>query len=193
MTENVEASERASLADQYRHAVEEYRFQTDLNWRRSQYYFVLCAAVLAASFTLLANADRFAGALVALAFAATFIITLLAIAASTTQHGYYREARDKKAVLEKRLGLGEFALNTTPGMGAGIARRFGKVTTFQNVVFAVLAIVSVAGFATAVGAFGDAFATPSGRGPTVQTVCAATPSRESSSAPGMRCTTTAHP
>lgn len=147
-------SEPAWLWDQYVLAVEEYRFQVDLNWRRSQYSFALCAAVLAASFALLNSAAQVPDHLVALAFVASGSISLLAMATTRTQATYYRSARATKAVLEERLGLGEFALRTTPGM-KGRLPGLGKVKTFQNAVFGILALLSIAGVFATYGQLGE--------------------------------------
>lgn len=142
------------LWDQYVVAVEEYRFQVDLNWRRSQYSFALCAAVLAASFALLNSAARVPDLLIALAFGASAAISLLAMASMRTQAAYYRSARTTKTVLEERLGLGEFAIRTTPGMG-GRLRGVGNVKTFQSTVFSLLVALSVAGVLATYGHLGD--------------------------------------
>jgi len=48
-------AEAPDLAEQYRLAIEEYRFQVDLNWRRSEYFFVLNIGVLIAASTLSAS------------------------------------------------------------------------------------------------------------------------------------------
>ncbi|MEV4419706.1 hypothetical protein AB0L40_06975 [Patulibacter sp. NPDC049589] len=166
----------------------------DLNWRRSQAYFVLCAAVLAASFALLSNNDRVADVLVVLAFIASLVITGLAAVAGHTQHQYYRAARHRKLALERRLGLGEFALETTPGMGSSHLRRFGRVTTLQNLAFGMLAIVSASGALVASGLFGGLVDNPVQTGKTVETSCATTARRVASPAsPGIQCRTVIRP
>lgn len=40
---------KAELERQYDLAVAEYRFQVDLNWRRSEYFFVLNIGILVAA------------------------------------------------------------------------------------------------------------------------------------------------
>jgi hypothetical protein len=69
--------------------------------------------------------------------------------ANKTQHGYYRNVRDQKRNLENRLGLGDLALATTPGMG-GARERLGRVTTFQNLILGALLVADLTGFAFAV-------------------------------------------
>lgn len=41
-----EESRRQELVDLYKVAVEEYRFQVDLNWKRTQYFLALNVAIL---------------------------------------------------------------------------------------------------------------------------------------------------
>jgi hypothetical protein len=117
------------LWDQYRVVIDEYRFQVDLNWRRSQYYFVLNAAILVASLGLFASNVAVPRTVIAIPFAMGLAVTLLAIAANQTQNAYYYAIRDKKQLLELRLGLGELAIQTTRGMGNRSFRRIGRVTT----------------------------------------------------------------
>lgn len=105
------------LDEQYRLAVGEYRFQVDLNWRRSEYFFVLNIGVLIAAATLLAS-ESLPRALVGLVFGLGALLAGLSFLANNTQHSYYKAARELKEKLEDRLQLGEFALQTTPGMGS---------------------------------------------------------------------------
>jgi hypothetical protein len=104
------------LREQYRLAVEEYRFQVGLNWRRSEYFFVLNVGVLVAGATLLAS-DKAPRALVGLVFMLGALLASLSFLANDTQSGYYHAARDLKKRLEERLDLGGGALATTPGHG----------------------------------------------------------------------------
>lgn len=154
---------REDAWESYKLAVEEYRFQTNLNWSRSQYWFVLAAALLVAGTSLAAASPRVPDAVPLVTFGAGALVSVLAWLATNTQHGYYRNARDTKARLEEELQLGKFALTTTPSMGAqaGEARwwrksktgravtrtadRVGRVQTFQKVMLAALAIGNAVG------------------------------------------------
>lgn len=137
------------LWDQYKVVIDEYRFQVDLNWKRSQYYFVLTAAILAASLGLFASNVSVPRLVLAVPFMIGLVVTLLAYAANLTQKGYYYAIRDKKRLLELRLGLGELAIQTTRGMGNRRMRRLGRVTTFQAAVLLALAAANLGGIATA--------------------------------------------
>jgi hypothetical protein len=106
------------LRDQYRLALDEYRFQVNLNWTRSQYYFALNLGVLVAATSLLAAATRVPHELIAAIFLLGALLASISIFANYTGHTYYRETRDLKTRLEHDLGLGDRAIATTPGMGS---------------------------------------------------------------------------
>jgi hypothetical protein len=126
------------LWEQYGRAVDEYRFQVNLNWQRAQYFFVLDVAVLAAAVGLRAGDSGVSRAVIAALFGAGLVIATMGIFALQTQRGYYQAARDLKERFERDLGLGDYALKTTPGMGSPVARRLGRVHTFQLVMMCVL-------------------------------------------------------
>jgi hypothetical protein len=133
----------ANLEEQYRRAIEEYRFQVDLNWRRSEYFFVLNIGVLVAAATLLASEDL-PRALVGLVFGLGALLASLSLLANNTQHSYYKSARGLKEKLEDQLQLGEFALRTTPGMGSKL-ERLGRVGTFLKTMLVAIAFVDIVG------------------------------------------------
>lgn len=138
------------LREQYRVAVEEYRFQVELNRKRSQDFFALCAAVLAAAFALLASSDGLPRGLLAVPFLLTTIIAGFAVLVSVAQHRYYRAARDHMQRLARKSGLGDVALVSTPGMG-GLARHaVPRVTTVQRVVFGTTGAAGVVGAVVAI-------------------------------------------
>jgi hypothetical protein len=120
--------DEARLWEHYGRVLDEYRFQVNLNWSRSQYYFVLNVALLVAGVGLLSTQQ------VPLPVAmAVFLVgaasAVFAILASSTQKGYYANTRDRKRELEEKLGLGDLAIAPTPGMG-GMRGRLARVTTF---------------------------------------------------------------
>lgn len=139
---------QAWLWDQYKVAIDEYRFQVDLNWRRTQYFFALNAAVLVAAIGLLRTGADLPAVVEVAPFFVGVATSLLALAANSTQKEYYRATQDTKRALEQRLGLGELATRTTPGMGSKRKRKLGKVTTLQNVVLWVFVLANVAGMAS---------------------------------------------
>lgn len=140
--------DKTELQEQYRKAVEEYRFQVDLNWRRSEYFFVLNIGVLVAATTLLASQDVPRG-VVALVFCLGTLLAVLSILANNTQSGYYHAARDLKKELEAKLELDQFAIATTPGMGSPITR-LGRVGTFLKIMLIAIACVDLVGAGVAI-------------------------------------------
>lgn len=134
-------SSRAELMELYKVAVEEYRFQVKLNAERSRDYLVLNSAIIAAAISLSGqHATLLAGAV----FAAGFCVALLAGLGTHTQHNYYRETRETKRLLERRLGISGSVVNTTPSTGSR-RWRFGSVTRFNYTIIAMLCIVDLIG------------------------------------------------
>ncbi len=79
--------------------------------------------------------------------AASAAVAGSALLANARGHNYYRSTRETKKLLEATLGLGDFALTPTAGMGADLTR-FGKVRHFQSFMLGVL-ILAALGFAGA--------------------------------------------
>ncbi len=113
------------LGRQYDRAVDEYRFQVNLNWRRSEYFFVLNVGVLIAAATMFSSKDV-PRVLVAVLFFVGALLAALSFLANDVQHRYYQSARERKRAIEDALELKDLALATTPGMGSPLAR-LGKV------------------------------------------------------------------
>jgi hypothetical protein len=133
-----------TLFQLYRVAIEEYRFQVTLNWQRSQYYFVLNAALIAAGGSLFGIQGDRGRPFAAILFLMGLVAVLLAMLVTKTQHLYYREARDKLKQLQQRLGLGEFGISTTPSMGSRY-ERIATVKAFNTIMFSLLGVVDLAG------------------------------------------------
>lgn len=143
-----EARDRQELREQYRLAIDEYRFQVDLNWRRSEYFFVLNIGVLVAGVTLLASKEV-PSILVAFVFGLGALLAVLSVFANNTQAGYYHAVRDLKKDIEGDLDLADLAIATTPGMGSRISR-LGKVGTFLKTMLIAIACVDLTGVGIAV-------------------------------------------
>jgi hypothetical protein len=137
---------RQELYNLYEYALEEYRFQVNLNWNRTQYYLTLNVGIIGIATGIVQFAKGRVGNLTAGIYLAGAVCCALSILASTTQQSYYRAARDHKAALEDQLALGDLAIRTTIGMGS-LEKRLGKVTTMLSVVLSVLLLVNLAGVA----------------------------------------------
>jgi hypothetical protein len=136
------------LWEQYKNALDEYRFQVNLNWSRSQYFFVLNVAVLVAGLGLL-GATGISLAVDGTVFAIGAVSASISILASQTQHDYFRNSRDLKTSLEEKLGLGPYAIATTTGMG-GKRHRLGRLTTFQKAMLGALCLADLTGLGVTV-------------------------------------------
>ena len=77
--------------DQLKQAVDEYRFQVQFNWSRTQYLLALNVAILVAGTAVAAQGGASAG----LVFGLGIPIAALTGMAVRTMHGYYRNARDR--------------------------------------------------------------------------------------------------
>ncbi|MFL6234572.1 MAG: hypothetical protein ACJ76N_15680 [Thermoanaerobaculia bacterium] len=125
----------------YKIAVEEYRFQVKLNAERSRDYLVLNSAIIAAAVSL---SGQHATILAGVVFTAGLCVALLAGLGTHTQHNYYRETRDTKKLLERRLGISGSVVKTTPSTGSR-RWRFGSVTRFNYIIIGMLCVVDLIG------------------------------------------------
>jgi hypothetical protein len=139
---------REELLQFYQIAVDEYRFQVNLNWNRTQYYLTLNVGIISIATGILQIAKGHVGDLTAGLYFAGLVCCCLSLAASSTQRRYYRSIRDHKANLETQLGLESLSIRTTSGMGGKTVAKLGKVTTLLNVVLVVLALMNIAGIVT---------------------------------------------
>jgi hypothetical protein len=148
--EDVERQEQFEL---YKLAIDEYRFQVELNWKRSQYYFVLNAAIIALGANFLRGDMKEDWNVAAWVFGSGLLIVGLSLLAMVTQHQYYRAARDGKTMLETQLNLGELAVRTTPGMGSPRERPL-TVRTATLIMLGILGVGDAAGFVYALRKLG---------------------------------------
>jgi len=139
-----EKDDRAALTELYKLALDEYHFQVNLNWSRSQYYLTLNIGILGVGTGILQFAHGVFGFLVSGIFLAGTTCCLLSFAASLVQQRYYEQTRLHKANIESKLDLGELRIKTTPGMGSTV-KRLGKVKTFLSVMLIVIGTIDTLG------------------------------------------------
>jgi hypothetical protein len=89
-----------SAADIYKTAVEQYRFQAQFNWSRTQFLLTFNAAVLVAATVVASTSGH--GELV---FALGAVAALLTVGVLRSQHDYYRAARNHLRLIEDTLQL----------------------------------------------------------------------------------------
>lgn len=121
--------------DIYKVAVEEYRFQAQFNWSRTQYLLAFNAVIFAAAVAVASRPGHSAVGVFALgAVAATMSMFVV-----HTQHDYYRAARDHMSRVERAYGLSEDQqLDTTSALGH--RKRIASVT---QVVYLLLTAIVV--------------------------------------------------
>lgn len=123
-------------ADLYQLAVDEYRFQAQFNWSRTQYLLAFNAAILTAATAVASRPGRRA----ALVFGLGAVASLLSVAAVRTQHDYYRAARDRMRRVEEAIGIPDpHRIDTTASLGN---RR--RAVSVNQVVYLLLAATAVA-------------------------------------------------
>jgi hypothetical protein len=136
---------RAELLELYKSSVDEYRFQVQLNWSRSQYLLAFNVAIVAAGAGLVKVGGTFGSVLTAGVFAVGIVTAVLSIAVTAVQHGYYRTARDRMRRFEERLNIKrELRVDTTPAMRSRV-KRLGRITTMLYLIFAFTALLDFIG------------------------------------------------
>lgn len=118
----------------YKAAIDEYRFQAQFNWSRTQYLLAFNAGVLTAATVVASNPGRSAG----LVFALGAVAAALSIIAVHVQHDYYRAARDRMARIEDDLQIpaGQ-RFDTTAHLG----HRRRRISVNEVVYLLLIAIV----------------------------------------------------
>ncbi len=120
----------------YKAAVEEYRFQAQFNWSRTQYLLAFNAAILAAATGVASRPGRGAS----LVFLLGIVAAVLSIVAVRTQHDYYRAARERMTRVEDAHGVpADHRVDTTATLGG---RR--RTISVNSVVYLILAAVAAA-------------------------------------------------
>lgn len=124
--------------DLYRLAVEEYRFQAEFNWKRTQYLLAFNVAILAAG---TAVSGQF-GAYAVPVFALGATACVLAILVMRQQRDSYRAARDRMARVENLLRVPpEARVDTTSTLGK--RERFASVTGLIYLLTSMVAAADV--------------------------------------------------
>lgn len=123
-------------ADLYKVSVEEYRFQAQYNWSRTQYLLAFNAVILTAASAVASRPGRSA----ALVFVLGAIVATLSMLVVRTQHDYYRAARDRMQRVEEALSVPPTQrIDTTATLG----QRRRRVSVNQ-VVYLLLGAIAVA-------------------------------------------------
>lgn len=123
-------------ADLYKVAVEEYRFQAQFNWSRTQYLLAFNAAILTAGAAVASQSRRSA----ALVFTLGGVAALLSALVVHTQHDYYRAARERMRRVEEALAIpADQRIDTTATLGGR-----GRAASVKQVVYLLFGAIAVA-------------------------------------------------
>jgi hypothetical protein len=134
---------RAERLELYKIAVEEYRFQVQLNWDRAKYLLGFNTVIIGVGTGLVKVSGEAPRPLLIGIFVVGFFAALLSACATYLQHRYYRVTRDKMLTIGQQLQLREAEVATTPGARgerATLALKLGKV---QNVLYTLLTIIAI--------------------------------------------------
>lgn len=127
-------------ADIYKTAVDEYRFQAQFNWTRTQYSLVFNTAILAAASAVASRPGRSA----TLVFALGAVSCVLSYFITRTQHDYYRAARDRMRRVEDAVGIpADQRIDSTATLGG--RKRVVSVTQLVTLLLAAVATADVVG------------------------------------------------
>ena len=130
----------------YKIAVDEYRFQVNLNWQRLQYFLGLNVAILGVGAGLLrvgtAQDQQPSNVLPGLVFLAGVGLSAAAWYLARRQQDYYRNARNRMTKIGKRLGIHELGVGTTAGARGEPSRPWAKVRVVNQIVLAGLAVLN---------------------------------------------------
>lgn len=134
--------DREELLELYKLALEDYRFQVQLNWGRSQYFLVLNIGIIGIATGIVQLGRGEISILVAGIYLAGFLFCIFSIAALQAQRKYYISARDQKKHFEGELNLGERSI--TPVQRTD--KTINRLTTFKafiNIMFIALAALNL--------------------------------------------------
>jgi hypothetical protein len=126
--------------DVYKVAVEEYRFQAQFNWSRTQYMLVFNTGILVAG-TAVATRSGHSAALVYLLGILAAVVSFLVV---RTQHDYYRAARDRMRRVEISVGVPEDQ-QTDSTSTLGGRRRSASVNQLVYLLLSAVAIADTVG------------------------------------------------
>ena len=127
-------------SDIYKIAVDEYRFQAQFNWSRTQYLLVFNAGILAVAIGLTSQPRP----LGVVAFVLGLVAAVMTFFVVRVQHSYYRAARDHMRRVEDEFAIPQSQrLDTTSTLGA----RHLRVSVNELVYFllGVLALANISG------------------------------------------------
>lgn len=133
---------REELLELYKLALEDYRFQVQLNWGRSQYFLVLNIGIIGIATGIVQIGRGEISILVAGMYLAGFLFCIFSVAALQAQRKYYISARDQKKRFEDELNLNEQSITPVERADKTI-NRLMTFKAFINIMFIALAALNL--------------------------------------------------
>ncbi len=133
---------REEFLELYKAALEDYRFQVQLNWGRSQYLLVLNLTLVSVATGIVQLGGGEISILVGFIYLTGVFFSIFSISALQSQRKFYRAARDQKQWFEDQLELGAAAI--TPAEHS--TTKMSKVWTFKafvNFMFVLLGVLNL--------------------------------------------------
>lgn len=134
---------REELVDLYKIAVDEYRFQVNLNWDRSKYFLAFNTAVIGVGTGLVKIGNTLATPLLVGIFAVGLAAAALSAIAVNLQHGYYRSTRDQMLALAAKLDIEAWGVASTPGIRKERDTLLSRIGKVQNILYTLLLVAAV--------------------------------------------------
>lgn len=129
---------RNELLELYKLALDDYRFQVQLNQSRSQYFLVLNIGIISVASGLISMASGPYAGLIALIYVVGCLFSVFSIVALHVQRKFYKSARHQKSHFEDMLELRDTTI--TPVQRGN---KYWSFVTFKNMVDVMLGAMAV--------------------------------------------------
>lgn len=129
---------RGEKLELYKLAIEDYRFQVQLNQDRSQYFLVLNIGIISVASGIIQLASGPYATLISLIYIVGFLFSVFSIIALRVQRKFYKSARDQKQRFEDILELQDTSI--TPVQRGN---RIWSAVTFKNMVDVMLGVMAL--------------------------------------------------
>jgi hypothetical protein len=133
---------RTEMLELYRLALEDYRFQVQLNWGRSQYFLVLNLSLIGIATGIVQLGQGTISVLVGFMYLAGLLFCVFSIIALQAQRKFYRAARDQKQWFEDELELGPAAITPAEHSQSKVSKLW-TFKMFVNVMFGLLGALNL--------------------------------------------------
>ncbi len=134
--------DREELLELYKLALDDYRFQVQLNWGRSQYFLVLNLTLFGIATGLIRLGAGPYDVLVGCFYLLGALFCVFSIIALQAQRKFYRAARDQKQWFEDKLELGAAAITPAEHSRSKVSKLW-TFKSFVNLLFVALGVLNL--------------------------------------------------